>query len=851
VKSPWIIIIALALLTLGRGDAAAATFSKQQIRCALGLHTAGGRVARAEVDRFLACVDAIADGKLPPGQTAATCLAADPRGRIAAARARTDVIAATRCPEPPPFGLRNALAVNAAFAAMLRIDDSFGPDLEGVVTKAADKVGARCQRAVARGVATLARAQLRVVGACLVRVLRDKSGVELASLQACFAAGPTGRIAHAKRQQEGRTAKACGGVDLGTLFTRGCSGATIGEVLTCAGGEARCGACVALDAAGALGASCRAVGSTVKGTICGGAAFPDSVARSWDEEALGAIRIDLPRPPVHARNLFHLSVAMWDAWAAYDDTALQYQHHERRASQDLARDRATTISFAAYRVLRKRYDLSVNAATSRQHFEARMAALGLDVDYTSTTDDTPAALGNRIAATVIAANLADGANEAINYSDPTYAPVNDPMIVKEPGTTMVNPNRWQPLALDVQIGQNGIPIPGKVQIYVGSQWGGVTPFAITRPSPSDAYFDPGPPPQLGGATDALFKERILGVLDYARQLTIDDGVMVDISPASLGGSSLGTNDGHGYAINPATNAPYVPHLVKRGDYARVLAEFWADGPTSETPPGHWNSVANSAVDDPAFVRRIGGVGRDLDALEWDVKMYLALNGALHDAAVQCWGVKRRYDSARPISMIRYLGGLGQSSDPQGPSYHPLGLPLEPGLVEVITAESSEPGERHAALAAHVGEIAVYSWPGQPPDPKTQNSGVRWLRAVEWVPYQRNTFVTPPFAGYTSGHSTYSRSAAELLTRLTGSPYFPGGLGEFAVSQNDFLQFEIGPSEAITLQWATYYDAADQAGISRLLGGIHTASDDFNGRIAGAQVGAVAFDKALQLFTGGP
>ena len=49
-----------------------------------------------------------------------------------------------------------------------------------------------------------------------------------------------------------------------------------------------------------------------------------SVARIWDETLLDAIRLDLPKPPVHARNLFHLSVAMWDAWAAYDDRAIGY-----------------------------------------------------------------------------------------------------------------------------------------------------------------------------------------------------------------------------------------------------------------------------------------------------------------------------------------------------------------------------------------------------------------------------------------------------------------------------------------------------------------------------------------------
>ena len=102
-----------------------------------------------------------------------------------------------------------------------------------------------------------------------------------------------------------------------------------------------------------------------------------------------------------------------------------------------------------------------------------------------------------------------------------------------------------------------------------------------------------------------------------------------------------------------------------------------------------------------------------------MKLYFALNGAVHDAAVAAWGVKGYYDSVRPISMIRYMGGKGQSSDPDGPSYDPSGLPLVPGLVEVITAESSAPGERHAHLADHVGEIAIHAWRATPRIPTTQ------------------------------------------------------------------------------------------------------------------------------------
>src|SRR5262249_36095247 len=157
----------------------------------------------------------------------------------------------------------------------------------------------------------------------------------------------------------------------------------------------------------------------------------------------------------------------------------------------------------------------------------------------------------------------------------------------------------------------------------------------------------------------------------------------------------------------------------------------------------------------------------------------------------------------------YMGGLGQSSDPQGPSYHPQGLPLVPDLIEVITPQTTQPGGRHAGLAGHEGEIAIHAWRGSPQDPHTQLGGVGWIRAATWRPYQANTFVTPPFPGYPSGHSTYSRSAAEVLTALTGSEYFPGGLGTFVANANSYLSFELGPTSTVTLQWATYFDAADQ------------------------------------------
>jgi hypothetical protein len=392
---------------------------------------------------------------------------------------------------------------------------------------------------------------------------------------------------------------------------------------------------------------------------------------------------------------------------------------------------------------------------------------------------------------------------------------------------MSDPSRWQPLALDRLVAQNGVPIPGKVQRFVGSHWGRVRAFALP-PGPNGLPVDPGAPPAYG---DRAFAAAALDVIRRSSELDAGDGATLDIGPGIRGGNTLGRNDGRGHPLNPVTGRPYAPNVVRRGDFARALTEFWADGPSSETPPGHWNTIAN-AVSDSAGIRHELG-GRAVDRLEWDVKLYFALNGGLHDAAVAAWGAKRLYDSARPISMIRYLGARGE-------------LPLVPGLVERVAAASSRRGQRHAHLRADVGELAVRSWLGDPEPGRA--AGVGWVLAERWLPYQRPTFVTPAFAGYVSGHSTFSRAAAEVLAAITGTPYFPGGLLEWTVEQGALVN-EPGPTADVKLQWATYFDAADDAGISRLYGGIHIAADDVSGRRLGARCGQDAWALALRYFDG--
>jgi hypothetical protein len=566
----------------------------------------------------------------------------------------------------------------------------------------------------------------------------------------------------------------------------------------------------------------------------------------WDEALLDAIRRDVPAPTVHARNLFHTSAAMWDAWAAYDPDADGYFVHEKLEADDVRAARETAISYAAYRLLLGPYSRAAGLQETFDELADTMRSLCYRIDYVSTEGDSPAALGNRIAAAAIAYGERDGSLEQQRYVDTDYRPANAPLVVAEPGAKMTDPNRWQPLALAQIVAQNGLPIPGNVQRFVGPHWGHVMGFALP-PSADGTPIDPGPPPRLG-ESDAAFERAAIEVIRDSSYLDPSDGVQIDIGPGALGDNTLGTNDGDGHDLNPATGEPYDPDMVLRGDYARALAQFWADGPASETPPGHWNTVANDVSDTPGFRFRIGGTGPEVDRLEWDVKLYFALNGAVHDAAVAAWGLKGSYDSVRPISMIRYMAGLGQSSDPDAPSYDPQGLPLVPDLVEVVTERSSAPGAQHEHLADHVGEIAIRAWRGNPADPTTEAAGVGWILATEWVPFQLSTFVTPAFAGYVSGHSTFSRAAAEVMTAITGTSYFPGGLFRSTVPA-DSLQVELGPSRDVVLEWASYYDAADQAGVSRLYGGIHIAADDFGGRRIGSQCGKEAWTLARRYFDG--
>ncbi len=511
----------------------------------------------------------------------------------------------------------------------------------------------------------------------------------------------------------------------------------------------------------------------------------ESVAKSWNEQVLFAISADFARPTVHARNLFHTSIAMYDSWAAYEpggNTYLlgksigsftsEFSGVEIPENVDSAREMA--MSYAVYRIVEHRYAQSPGIAVISNSIDALMDEFGYDPGNESTDylNGGPAELGNYIAAQIIEFGMQDGANESGNYANQYYEPVNPPIAVEEPGNpTIIDPNRWQQITLSESIDQSGEVVANTPE-FLSPEWGDVIPFSMTDEDMTiqnrdgndyKVYFDPGPPAYIDtldpAGLESFYKWNFLLVPIWQSHLDVNDPTVWDISPASVGNIQTypdldeefedfydffnGGDGSTGYDLNPVTGEPYEPVFVKRADYARVLAEFWADGPNSVTPPGHWFDIYNHVSDHELFERSWTGIGPELNDLEYDVRAYFALGGAMHDAAIAAWSIKGYYDYLRPVSAVRYMADKGQCTNSLSPNFNRAGVPLITGYIEEVTPGDPLAGPNNE----HLGKIKLYTWRGPDyiDDPEVDEAGVGWILAENWWPYQRPSFVTPPFA----------------------------------------------------------------------------------------------------------
>jgi hypothetical protein len=360
------------------------------------------------------------------------------------------------------------------------------------------------------------------------------------------------------------------------------------------------------------------------------------VVLQWNDAALQAIRDTRPGPPIGARELAILHTGIFDAWAAYDPVAKGTQLGgtlRRPVAERTLANKTKAISYAAYTTL---VDLF---PTETQMFDHLMNSLGYNPADTSTDPSTASGIGHVAAKVLLEFRHHDGSNQLGDlhpgpYSDYSgYTPVNTPDVVNDI-------DHWQPLR--VPDGQGGFI----TQKFAAPFWENVTPFALTS---ADQFLPP--PPKTIESDPAGFKEQAQEILDYSANLT---------------------------------------------DEQKAIAEYWADGPGSELPPGHWNRFGQ-------FISE-----RDHYDLDQEVKLFFILNNALLDTSIAAWDAKRVYDSVRPITAIHELFKDQRVSAWGGPNQGTqliLGQDWQPYQVAtLVTPPFPEHVSGHSSFSAASAEI---------------------------------------------------------------------------------------------------------------------------------------------------
>jgi hypothetical protein len=210
------------------------------------------------------------------------------------------------------------------------------------------------------------------------------------------------------------------------------------------------------------------------------------------------------------------------------------------------------------------------------------------------------------------------------------------------------------------------------------------------------------------------------------------------------------------------------------DRQKSTAEFWADGPKSEFPPGHWALIAQ------VLSRKRG------HSLDTDAKLFFALGNALMDASIAAWATKYKWDFVRPITGIRtrykgkqvtsWLGPYKGYGPVDGSQWIPYQAPnvVTPPFPEYVSGHSTFSSAASAILAKFTGSDSF-------------------------------------------GASVTIEAGTSLFEPRTDT--------------------EVGtPATDVTLSWPTLTAAAKDAGLSRRLGGIHFQDGDEHGYNLGQRVG---------------
>lgn len=226
------------------------------------------------------------------------------------------------------------------------------------------------------------------------------------------------------------------------------------------------------------------------------------------------------------------------------------------------------------------------------------------------------------------------------------------------------------------------------------------------------------------------------------------------------------------------------------DEQKLVAEFWAGMHEDKFVDAPKDAKGWATPPEQLFriVRYISRKRKHKN--EFDIKLFFLVANAMLDAGIAAWDSKVFYDYVRPVSAIQNIY--------RGESIEAWGGPCE---------------------------------------------GTQIINGENWLPF----IPSPPFAEYVSGHSTFSAAVEEVLTSFCGN----GTYGQSVVipKGGSRIEPECTPCEDVTLDWKTLKDAADEAGISRLYGGIHFISGDLEGRALGSKVGCAVWNKAVQYFNG--
>jgi hypothetical protein len=546
-------------------------------------------------------------------------------------------------------------------------------------------------------------------------------------------------------------------------------------------------------------------------TFAAGVLFSTSaeatIVGDWNEAALAEVRASKLGPPMVARALAIAHTCMYDAWAQYDEhavaTTVLRDSLRQPAGERTDPNKAKAISFAAYRCLMNLFP----AGASASHLEQVMSAHG----YSLTDTTTPANIGNTAAQAVIDARANDGSNQYGNEQCQSgkVCPSN-PVTVLTPVPCVSQTYPWTTVPL-MQLGDapselQPLPCvgPGGAQKgayadydnaaahyshYVPSNplMGYCDPLTTVCPAPDD-FIDPSLTSLWPDVVDPDHWQPLVYIITnpHARQ-TFVGAHWENVTPFALTSAKQFDNivpkpDVIKNAAHYEQNVDEILQYSADLDAGRkLIVEYWADGPDSELPPGHWGLFAQD-------VSR-----RKQHSIDEDVKMFFAMHNASFDAGIIAWHFKRKYDGVRPITAIRYLK-QGQM-------------------------------------------VRAWGGPGQP---------TTYIPGEKWMPYNPGNNLTPPFPGYFSGHSTFSSASATVLQLFTGDDYF----GFSTVIPANFGRVEPGiPAVPTTVSFATFSEAAQQAGLSRLYGGIHFSDDNTVGQTVGALIGQQAWDKAQTYFNG--